>query len=237
MRAGADLIIYCGVRCGWCLYLWDMRSCIGSVVTRVLREFQQIVLIYALDLSFYIESSVKLNIHNQCLNVDLVSLTYITNGELECHRPPNYKVCAGDTMRSGFIIKSCDVSYGALICRLQKKQSHESTRISEDISSAAHLLVVWEISESERLYVDVLLVECDKKLDLDKDDLEALYRKNSNRFRLCPDSAKDTWSLDDDTALMITFNIMNDDYILDITISEVKRCSGAKIPVHVDPER
>jgi hypothetical protein len=120
-----------------------------------------IMLMYTVSLS--IQPSFKLNIHNQCLNVDLISPTYIAD-KLECHRPPDYKVCVGDTMRSGFIIKSDDMSCGILICRLKRKKAHESTEISEDTSNSACLLVVWEIFRSKGLYADVLLVEHDKGL-------------------------------------------------------------------------
>jgi hypothetical protein len=191
-----------------------------------------IVLIYAL--SVFIPLSFKLNIHNQYSNVDLVSLTYVTDDNLECHRPPGHKVYSGDTMRSGFIIKSYDISHGVLIYRLQRKQPHESTEINEDASNVVHLLVVWEISESKKLYTDVLLVEHDKGFDWDKDNLREFYSKNINRFRLCPDSATETWSLDDKVALMSTFKIMNNDYKLDITISEVGRDNDTRIPVHID---
>jgi hypothetical protein len=79
-----------------------------------------IMLIYAVRLDIY--PSVKLNIENKCSNVNLISLTYFTDDMLECHRPPGHNVFAGDTMKSGFIIKSYDTSYGALIYRLQKGQ-------------------------------------------------------------------------------------------------------------------
>jgi hypothetical protein len=130
-----------------------------------------IVLIYTVRL--IIPSSIKLDIHNQCLNVDLVYPVYGTGSELECHRPPDYKVHAGNTMRSAFIIKSDDVLLGgALIYRLQRRQSHGSADIGRDTSNSVHLLVVWDISEFNELYADVLLVECDKRLDWNKYDLE-----------------------------------------------------------------
>jgi hypothetical protein len=194
-----------------------------------------IMLMYALSLS--IPLSFKLNIHNQCSNVDLVFPTYAISDELECHRPPDYKVCAGYTMKSGFIIKSDDASYGALIYRLQRRQLRESVEISEDASNAANILVVWEMSEFKGLYVDVLLVEHDKRFIWNKDDLGKLYSENSGRFRLFPGSATETWSLDDNVALMTTFKVMNEDRILDITVSEVERHSYARTPAHIDPER
>jgi hypothetical protein len=179
--------------------------------------------------------SVKLNIHNQCSNIGLLSPTYATHGWLECHKPPAYKVCAGDTMRSSFIIKSDDASYGVLIYNLQGKQVHESTEIIGDASSTVQLLVIWRIFESKELYGDVLLVEHDKKLD--EDDLRELYSKNFDRFRLCPNSTMETWSLDNNVALRTIFRIMNEDYILDITISEVERADSVRIPAHLDPGR
>jgi hypothetical protein len=62
--------------------------------------------------------SFKLNIHNQCLNFDLISPTYINSRRLECHKAPNYKVCAGDTMKSSFMVKSDKAFYGALVYEL-----------------------------------------------------------------------------------------------------------------------
>jgi hypothetical protein len=194
-----------------------------------------IALMYIVRLN--IKSSFKLNIYNQCLNVDLVSPIYITGEDLDCHRPPNYKVCAGDTMNSAFIIIWNDASYGALIYKLQKEQPHEFTEISEDTSSDTHLLVIWEISESEKLCADVLLVEHDKGLDWNKDDLEELYHKNSNQFRLWPGSVTETWSLGDNIALMTTFKMMNRNRILDITISEVEKDSNTRTPARIDLKR
>jgi hypothetical protein len=194
-----------------------------------------IVLIYALslpDLPLF-----KLNIHNQCLNFDLVTPTYITGDRLECYRTPDYKVYAGDTTGSGFIIKSEAVLYGILIYRLRRRHSHESTDISEDTSSATHLLVYWVISNLSKLYADVLLVEHDKRFDWNKDDLEKLYHKNVDQFKLCPDSAKETWSLEDNIALATTFEIMNGSRILNITISEIERDNGTWTPVHINLER
>jgi hypothetical protein len=186
-----------------------------------------------------------MNIYNQCLDVDLVSPTYDIDIDLVCHRPPDYKVRAGDTMRSafiidehGFIARLGTVSYGILIYRLQRKRLHESTETGEGISSATHLLVVWEISISNKLYADVLLVKHDKRLDWNKNDLRKLCDKNINQFMLCPDSSTtETWLLNDNVALMITSEIMNEDRILDITISEVERNNCTRTPAHIDPDR
>jgi hypothetical protein len=201
-----------------------------------------IVLTYTVSLS--IQSTIKLNIHNQCLNVDLVSPTYITYEQSEFHRAPDYKICAGNTMLSAFAIDDYDfaiepneTSYGVLIYRLQRKQSHESTEMSQSTSRAAHLLVVWRILNYKELGADVLLVEHGKKFIWSKNDLRKLYDKNTGRFRWFSYSATETWSLDDDVALMITSEIMDEDLVLDITISEVEERNYARIPAHIDMKR
>jgi hypothetical protein len=187
--------------------------------------------------SLSIQSSVELRINNQCLNVNLVSPIHITGYRSEYYSAPGHRVYAGDAMRSGFIIdKSGNASYGALIYRLQRRQSHESTEIGKDTSSAAQLLVVWIISEF-RPYVDVLLVEHDKRFDWDKDNLKKFYDKNINHFRLFPDSATETWSLDGNVALITTSEIMNEGHLLNIVISEVERDNCVRVPARIDLER
>jgi hypothetical protein len=193
-----------------------------------------LVLTYTVSLN--IPLSFKLSIHNQCLDVDLVSPTYINTNRSECHRPPKYKVHAGDTMRSAFTIESSDVSAGALIYKIQRKQTCESTEIGKDISSTAHLLVIWEAFRS-KLYIDMLSVVCDKNFDWEKDNLEELYCNNSNRFRWSLYSTTETWSLDDNVALRTTFKIMNEDRMLDMTISEGKRDNYARTPAYIDLKR
>jgi hypothetical protein len=188
-------------------------------------------------ISLIIPQLFKLNIHNQLLSVDLVSPTYATGTELECCRPPMYKVCAGDIMRSAFIVKSDDVPIGGiLMCELKRKQTHESTESGKDTSSAVHFSAIWGTFRS-KLDADLLLVEHDKAFEWDKDSLVNLFNKNSRRFRWFRSSATETWSLDDNTTLMTTLEIINEDRTLNITISEVERDNNARTPAHVDLER
>jgi hypothetical protein len=185
-----------------------------------------------------IKPSFKLNIHNQCSNVDLISPTYISHGWLECYRPPDPIVYAGNTMRSGFIGWVDKMSAdGILTYRLQRNQTYKSVKIGKDTSSAAHLLVVWKISGPKKLYADVLLVGHDKGFIWNKNDLRELYRKSSNQFRMCTDSTTETWPLHDSTALMIKFEIMNEESALNIIISEVERDNYVKTSIHIDLNR
>jgi hypothetical protein len=193
-----------------------------------------IVLMYAVRLN--IRPSAKLDIYNQCSNIDLVSLVYIIDNKLEWHRAPNHKVCAGDTMRSGFIIKLDDGAGGALTYRLQRKQKYKSTQVNEDTSSTVQLLVIWSI-ESMNLYADVLLVEHDKRLDWSKDNLRNFYKMNVGHFMLYPDSTTETWSLNDNIALMITSEIMSEGRTLSIIITEIERYNDVRIPAHINLER
>jgi hypothetical protein len=195
-----------------------------------------IVLIHAVSLP--IQPSIKLSIHNQCLNVDLVSPIYTTYGRLECHRAPNHNAYVGDVMRCDFIVcDSGNESCGILICELQRKQLHESTEICKDTSNAAYLLVVWGISKSNRLYADVLLIEHDKIFIWSIDKLRELYRKNVNQFRLHPVPVTETWLLDDNTALTTTSKIVDRDLTLNIIIFETERDNSTRIPAHIDLKR
>jgi hypothetical protein len=80
-------------------------------------------------------------------------------------------------------------------------------------------------------------MEHDKIFVWNKDNLEELYSKNINQFRLYPVTGIETWLLDDNTALMITSEIMDEDLVLDMTISEVKGDNRARTPAHIDPRR
>jgi hypothetical protein len=146
-------------------------------------------------------------------------------------------VYAGDTMRSGFMVRWDTESYGILIYKLQRKKSHEYTEINEDTSDTAHILLVWKISKFKELYADVLLVECDRRFDWNENNLGRLYDMNFKQDGLFSDITTKTWLLDDNIALMTTFEIMNEDRMLNITISEVERDNNTRIPIHIDLKR
>jgi hypothetical protein len=200
----------------------------------VLSLSMTIVLMYAV--SIRIQPTFKLNIHNRCLSVDLVSPVYITNNMLECYRPPNPKVCVGSVMGSCFTVLSRKTeSHGALIYRLQRKQPHESTEINKSISSAVHILITWKLFEFKTLYADLLLIEHEKGFG--KVNLKKLRHENVSRFRMCSDFAAEMWSLDDNTALMTKFEVMNKGRLLNVSILEVGRDNGARSIAHISPER
>jgi hypothetical protein len=189
---------------------------------------------YAVRLS--IQPSIKLNIHNQCLNIDLVSPTHFTDYDLECHRPPDYKVYAGNITKSGFISMSNSGFYVVLIYRLQRKQSHEPSETSKDTSNATHLLVIWKF-EYEKLRADVLMVEHDMRFIWNEDNLKKLYSNNIRPFGLHSGFATEIWSLNDNVTLMTTSEVMNEDRTVNITISEVEKYHSARTPMHIDLKR
>jgi hypothetical protein len=187
----------------------------------VLLPSMMIMLMYMTSLPM--QPSFKLDIHNQCLNVNLASPIYINGDGLECHRPPDYKVYAGDTMRSGFMInKLDDESYGVLTYRLQRRQSHGFTETGENTSSATHLLVIWRISRFKKLYADVLLVEHAKAFTWNEDKLNKLYHENHDQLKECNGTISDTLSMDDNMILKTTFSarFLRENSELSVSISE-----------------
>jgi hypothetical protein len=185
------------------------------------------LLMYVISLS--IKPSFKLSIHNQCGNVDLVSPINIIGDGLECYRPLDRKVCAGEATRFSFNILGNALN-GILAYQLQRRQSHVSTKIDK---SAAHILIIWRVSKFKEFFAYVLLMEHEKELD----DLKELQRKNMNRFKLCSEATTETWSLNDNVALITTFGVMNEGHLLNITISEAEGDNGARRLVRIDPER
>jgi hypothetical protein len=177
---------------------------------------------------------VKLNIHNQCLNVNLVSPAYIIGYGSMCYRAPGYKIYSGNVMRCSFINKSDNKSVNALIYKLQRRRSHASTEIDQDTASAAQLLVILTLSKFGS-YADVLLVKHDKEFN--KYSLEELCRKNINQLRRYLGPVIETWLLDDNTALTTAFEMMNEGRLLNVTISEIERYYGVRTPARIDPGR
>jgi hypothetical protein len=166
----------------------------------------------------------------------LVSPTHFTDYDLECHRPPDYKVYAGDTTRSGFISQVNNEFCAILIYRLQRKQLHEFTETSEDMSNTARLFAIWRAFES-KLYAAVLVVEYNEGFIWNKNDLKELYDNNIYSSMLHPGFATEIWSLNDNVTLMTTSEIMNEDSTVNITISEIEKYHSTRTPIHIDLKR
>jgi hypothetical protein len=197
----------------------------------VLSLLMLLVLMYAVRLRT--RPPFNLNIYNRCWNTDLISPTYITDHESECYKAPDYKVCTGNVMRFGFTIcESENLHNGAFICRLQRRRSHKSAEISKDKLGAVCFLVVWRTSVTKGFCADILLVKYNGRFD--KNILRKLYIMNINQFKLCSNSATKTWSLDDNTALMTSLEIMNEGHILNITTSKVNKHDCTRMPAHID---
>jgi hypothetical protein len=191
-----------------------------------------IMLMYVVRLR--IKPTFKLNIHNQCLNIDLVSPKYSIPGLLKCHRAPDHKAYTGGVMRSSFIVKSEDLLSGALICALHRKPLHESVEVGKDTSSSAYLLVVWRISRSKVIYADIQVIKSDEGFDWNEKNLRKFYSKNIDQFKPCPIPVIETWSLDANTKLMITFDIVNGGQLLCVAISEIERAGYVRMPAYIN---
>jgi hypothetical protein len=182
-------------------------------------------------------SFLRLHIHNRCLNANLIFPVHVIDNNLECHKAPD-KVYAGNIMRSDFIIKSGDKLYGALIYRLQRKQTHGSTEISNNISNATHLLVVWDISTFKNVYIDVLLVESDRAFTWNEGDLRELHYRNLDQIKEYNGPTSNTWFMDNNMALKTSFKVrdLEENLELNITISEEKDGCAMR-PIWINTER
>jgi hypothetical protein len=207
--------------------IYTIRPSIKSSLKSVIHKF----------FSFKKEDYLKLIIHNQCLNVNLVSSVYIINHRSKCRRSPSAKVYAGDIMRSSFIIRRNE-SYGVLIYRLQGKRPYKSTKVDEDTTIAVHFLVIWYISRYKILYADVLLVEHDKAFTWNKDKLVRLYNENRSLLKKYNGTMSDTWFMDN-MVLKTTFSAsdLKGNRELNISISEEKKSDDTMRPFYIHPKR
>jgi hypothetical protein len=192
--------------------------------------------IYMLMRTISVESqpTMKVNIHNQCLDLKLIDREYLSIGAI-CDRDPNLEVDTGNIMSVGF--KSSLAAFeGILTYELQRKYA-ESGDQSE--STYIRLFVAWKSESYKEFCVCVHLIGYDKKIDWNRIKLEEYYQRYTNQFSTYTGPIKDTWLIHDDTVLMtrLELDFTQRDGVLNIAISEGVKDDHTKKPVWIDLKR
>jgi hypothetical protein len=207
----------------------------------VLLLLMLIMLIYAISL--FTKPSFKLNIHNQCLNIKLVSPIYFGNGAVHLVLS-GQRTDISTEMKTRFGIDTTrDEFEGALLYRLQKYSDNKcntdtsTTETKENKTTQLYMLVTWKVKDSEPL-VCIALVEHAKEFTWNEDELRKLYNINRGWLKKYDNSASYTWFMDDNIALKTFFGIrsLKGNFGLNIFISEEKD-DYAMRPLYVDLER
>jgi hypothetical protein len=164
--------------------------------------------------SLILQSSVLLNIHNQCRSISLTSTVYFIYGG-KWHTVPDPEIDVNTVMQNRIESDAeQDILKGALVYKVQRRHVESA----QDKSRHIWLLVVWHGERTEGLHVCASLIEYNKRLDESR--LKKLYQKH---WPLLEEQSKSKWALDDTTMLKTAIGVMNGGYRWDIFISERKR--------------
>jgi hypothetical protein len=169
-------------------------------------------------------SKVKLVIHHQCPDIELVSPLYYSEGAT-CYLPPDQRIDAGSTMKAGFNIGLLQVgALGALIYKLQRKnidQFNEDGTFSEEESTCIQFVMVWGVQRSGEFYVDTSLMEHDKDVVWYENKLMCIVKKYVLRS-IDYGPVEYTWLISDNMVLTTRMNVPREAkcYKLEVTISK-----------------
>jgi hypothetical protein len=215
----------------------DAKRCVANILV--------IFPMLTRTISLTLYKTMLMTIHNQYPNIKLASQIYF------CSLAKRYEYLVnrtndGTIMKIGFRFDlNQDEFGGILMYEVQRKgKSNQqpstntiSSKAVEDTSKMMRLLVTWRIERSGELEVDIMLVEHDNKLVLDRDKLALLYNKiNDWFFRY--NIFHHTWLMCDNTALeAICDAVQKEGLELKITVSEGTKDVYTIEPIWIDSER
>jgi hypothetical protein len=197
------------------------------------------MLMYTISLNFQLP--VCVTIHNQCLNIELISSVYFGNG-VACPKLFDQQIDIDATMRIWFEINTTQDEFeGCLLYKLQRNLHDQYsmdtsiTEINRNEVTQVYMLVAWKMKDSKP-FVRVVLVEHTKEFVWNEDKLKKLYDRNCGWLKKYNDIISDTWFIDTDAILKTTFKVkeLEKNFELSISISEEERNDYAMKPLRVD---
>jgi hypothetical protein len=184
--------------------------------------------------SFHSLPTMKLNIHNQCLNFKLTKQTFFTN----CETSDEYLAWKVDTgnMTSVGLIPSLSVFEGVLSYVLQRKNVESSEKFE---ATNIRLFVAWKSEGYKKLRACVQLIECNEEFNWNSTKLEEYCQRYADQLGTYTDPINDTWLIHDDATLMtkLELDFTQRDDVLNIIISEGVKDDYTRRPLWIDPKR
>jgi hypothetical protein len=188
------------------------------------------MLIHIVSIEF--QPTMKVNIYNQCLNFKLTYRRSFNSGA-DLNKHIGWEVDAGSMMSIDFT-PILTIFGGALTYMLQGEgvnpgNQSESTRI--------RLFVAWKSEGYKKFHVFIRLIE-HGQTKWNEIKLYEYYQRYANRLSTYTSPIKDTWSINDGTALMtkLELDFTQRDGVLNITITEGVKDDYTKVPELIDPE-
>jgi hypothetical protein len=166
------------------------------------------MLMCAISLSLH--KTMIMTIHNRYLDIELVSPLYFYNRG-KYYEYPIERTCTDAMMKVGFSFDpDQDKSGGILMYKLQRDERSDhlfniDTKVIEEALKMMWLLITWKIERSREPKVKIMLVEYDNGFVMNEDKLAQLYDKTDV---ISSSHYKSKWLVCDDTALEITYEIV-----------------------------
>jgi hypothetical protein len=182
-------------------------------------------------------------IYNQCLNTELISPIYFGNGAI-CPKLSGRQIDISIAMNASFEMNAAQDEFeGALLFRLQSyfnwyNMDALTTEANENETTHVYMLVAWKVTDAKH-FIYVVLVEHTKEFTWNESELKKLYYENLGRFNEYNGPISDTWLVNDNMTLKMTFNVrgLKEDFELSVFISEEEKDDYAMKPLCIDLER
>jgi hypothetical protein len=172
-----------------------------------------------------IPSKIKLIVHNQCPDIELISPVYASNGAT-CYLSSDQRADVGSKMQADFSIHpGHKEAIGILMYKLERKstyQSNDNIIPSEDELSCTQLVMIWKVYKSGKFHVYSAPIEHDRCRVWDRDSMMKLA-ESYELFDVIHSPVKHTWLTHNNNALLMTsLDVIRKEecYKLEMTISE-----------------
>jgi hypothetical protein len=195
-------------------------------------------------ISFELQLTSCITIHNQCLNTKLVSPVYFSNGAV-FPKPFDQQIEIDAALRTCFEIKATQNDFeGALLFKLQGCADSQYNMDTSTIETGrneptyVYMLVVWRVTDAKP-FAYVTFIEHIKEFTWNEDKLKKLYDKHHWWFKRYDDAISDTWLMDNNVILRTTLKvkILKGNFELSISVSKEEKYDDAIRPLYIDFER
>jgi hypothetical protein len=185
-------------------------------------------------ISFISLPKMKVDIHNQCLDFELIERKCFSS-DTDWNKHPDWRVDAGSIM-SADLIPLLTTFGGVLTYVLQRKDIEPDSQLE---STCIRLLVVWKSEGHEKFRVFIHLIEYDKLFYWDKFKPNEYYQRYTSELNTYTGPINDKWLMDDGTVLMTRLELdsIQGNIRLNIIISEGIGNDHARKPVWIDLKR
>jgi hypothetical protein len=178
-------------------------------------DYHIFMLIHIISVEF--QPTMMVNIINLCSDFELSQLGCFSNGAV-LHDQSTQELDAVSIENLEFTPFLASFE-GSVMCELRRKYA-ESDDKSELISTL--VFVGWKSEGYKNFRAFVQLIECDKTFHWESFELREYYQRYVNQLCAYTDLVKDTWLIDDGTALAteLELDFTQRDGVLNIIVSE-----------------